>query len=79
MLRSLGHASHACDGLTRLSRGGVVPRSDDTRQGRPIQGRVDVVTVRGQVRVRDGRFVGAQNHGRMLQREPTHGAESPLV
>jgi hypothetical protein len=74
MLRSLGHASHACDGLTPLSRGGVVPLREDTCQGPPIQGRVDVVTVRGQVRVRDGALVGAKSHGRMLRREPTHGA-----
>lgn len=43
-------------------------------EGWPIQGQVETVTVRGAVQVRDGRFVGAQNHGRMLQREPTHGA-----
>jgi dihydropyrimidinase len=42
-------------------------------EGWPIQGRAEVVTVRGQVQVRDGRFVGAQDHGRMLKREPTHG------
>jgi dihydropyrimidinase len=42
-------------------------------EGWPIQGRVDTVAVRGKVQVRDGRFVGAQNHGQMLQREPTHG------
>jgi dihydropyrimidinase len=42
-------------------------------EGWPIHGRVEVVTVRGKVQVRDGRFVGAQNHGRMLKREPTHG------
>lgn len=40
----------------------------------PIGGRADVVTVRGKVQVRDGRFVGANDHGRMLKREPTHGA-----
>jgi dihydropyrimidinase len=43
-------------------------------EGWPIQGRAEVVTVRGKVQVRDGAFVGAQNHGRMLRREPTHGA-----
>jgi dihydropyrimidinase len=43
-------------------------------EGWPIQGRVDVVTVRGKVQVRDGEFVGEANHGRMLRREPTHGA-----
>jgi len=43
-------------------------------EGWPIQGRVELVTVRGKVQVRDGEFVGAQDHGRMLRREPTHGA-----
>jgi dihydropyrimidinase len=42
-------------------------------EGWPIQGRVEAVSVRGKVQVRDGRFVGAQDHGRMLKREPTHG------
>jgi dihydropyrimidinase len=42
-------------------------------EGWPIQGRADVVTVRGRIQVRDGRFVGAQDHGRMLRREATHG------
>jgi dihydropyrimidinase len=41
-------------------------------EGMPIQGRVETVTVRGKVQVRDGRFVGMQNHGRMLKREATH-------
>ena len=43
-------------------------------EGWPIQGRAEVVTVRGKVQVRDGAFVGAADHGRMLRREPTHGA-----
>ena len=43
-------------------------------EGWPIQGRADVVTVRGMVQVRDGKFVGTANHGRLLRREPTHGA-----
>ncbi len=43
-------------------------------EGWPIQGRADVVTVRGLVQVRGGKFVGTQDHGRMLKREPTHGA-----
>jgi dihydropyrimidinase len=47
-------------------------------EGWPIQGRVEVVTVRGKVQVRDGEFVGAENHGRMLRREPTHGASSAV-
>jgi dihydropyrimidinase len=42
-------------------------------EGWPIQGRADVVTVRGRVQVRGGCFVGGQDHGRMLGREPTHG------
>jgi dihydropyrimidinase len=42
-------------------------------EGWPIQGRAEVVTVRGKVQVRDGAFVGVANHGRMLRREPTHG------
>ncbi len=43
-------------------------------EGWPTQGRVEAVSVRGKVQVRDGRFVGTQNHGRMLKREATHGA-----
>jgi dihydropyrimidinase len=39
----------------------------------PIEGRADVVTVRGRVQVRGGKFVGANDHGRMLRREATHG------
>jgi dihydropyrimidinase len=42
-------------------------------EGWPTQGRTDVVTVRGRVQVRDGKFVGVQDHGRMLRREATHG------
>jgi dihydropyrimidinase len=41
-------------------------------EGVPITGRADTVTVRGQVQVRDGRFVGQPAHGRMLKRQPTH-------
>src|SRR5438046_7550813 len=33
-------------------------------EGWPIQGRAEVVTVRGKVQVRDGAFVGTQNYGR---------------
>jgi dihydropyrimidinase len=43
-------------------------------EGWPIQGRVETVTVRGQVQVRGGRFVGVNDIGRMLKREPTHGS-----
>ena len=47
-------------------------------EGWPIEGRADVVTVRGQVQVRGGKFVGAHDHGRMLRREPTHGERSAM-
>jgi dihydropyrimidinase len=43
-------------------------------EGWPIIGRADVVTVRGRVQVRSRQFVGSQDHGQMLRREPTHGA-----
>ncbi|MEX2167794.1 MAG: dihydropyrimidinase [Pirellulales bacterium] len=39
----------------------------------PIEGRPSVVTVRGIVQVRDGKFVGQQDRGQMLRREATHG------
>jgi dihydropyrimidinase len=42
-------------------------------EGWPITGRTDTTTVRGKVQVRGGKFVGEQNRGRMLKREPTHG------
>jgi dihydropyrimidinase len=41
-------------------------------EGLPIEGRPHVVTVRGQVAVRDGRFVGQPGRGQFLQREPGH-------
>ncbi len=41
-------------------------------EGWQIEGRPDVVTVRGQVQVRDGKFVGTIGRGQMLRREPTH-------
>ncbi len=42
-------------------------------EGWPIQGRAEVVTVRGRVQVQDGKFVGSGDMGRLLRREPTHG------
>jgi dihydropyrimidinase len=42
-------------------------------EGWPIQGRVEIVTVRGRVQVRGSQFVGNLDHGRMLKREATHG------
>ncbi len=41
-------------------------------EGWKIEGRPDVVTVRGQVAVRNGRFVGKHGHGKFLQRRPSH-------
>lgn len=42
-------------------------------EGTAIEGRPSVVTVRGQVAVRDGKFVGQAGRGKFLQREPNHG------
>ncbi|PWU09704.1 MAG: dihydropyrimidinase [Verrucomicrobia bacterium] len=41
-------------------------------EGMAIEGRPSVVTVRGEVAVRDGRFVGKPGRGKFLQREPNH-------
>jgi len=41
-------------------------------EGMEIEGRPSVVTVRGKVQVRDGKFVGERGRGQMLKREPTH-------
>jgi dihydropyrimidinase len=41
-------------------------------EGWKIEGRPSVVTVRGQVAVRDGKFVGKIGHGKFLQRKPSH-------
>jgi dihydropyrimidinase len=41
-------------------------------EGLPIEGRPSVVTLRGQVAVRDGKFVGQAGRGQFLQREPNH-------
>ena len=41
-------------------------------EGMPIEGRPDTVTVRGEVAVREGRFVGQLGRGKFLQREPNH-------
>ncbi len=42
-------------------------------EGWERQGRPSVVTVRGQVQVRDGAFVGTPGRGQFVAREPTHG------
>jgi len=41
-------------------------------EGMKIEGRPAVVTVRGKIQVRDGKFVGEHGRGKMLKREPTH-------
>ena len=41
-------------------------------EGWKVEGRPSVVTVRGQVAVRDGKFVGKHGHGKFLQRKPSH-------
>ena len=37
-----------------------------------IEGRPSAVTVRGEVAVRDGKFIGTIGRGKLLRREPTH-------
>jgi dihydropyrimidinase len=39
-------------------------------EGMAIEGRPSVVTVRGRVQVKDGKFVGERGRGRLLKREP---------
>lgn len=41
-------------------------------EGMPIEGRPSVVTVRGKVQVRDGKFVGERGRGKLLRREPVY-------
>jgi dihydropyrimidinase len=41
-------------------------------EGWPLEGRPDVVTVRGKVQVRGGKFIGELGHGRLLTRQATH-------
>ncbi|MGI8967113.1 MAG: dihydropyrimidinase, partial [Limisphaerales bacterium] len=41
-------------------------------EGMEIEGRPSIVTVRGKVAVRDGKFVGDKLRGKFLQREPNH-------
>ena len=41
-------------------------------EGFEIDGRPSVVTVRGKVQVRDGKFVGERGRGRLLRREPAY-------
>jgi len=41
-------------------------------EGRQLQGRAAVVTVRGEVQARDGEFVGTIGRGQLLKRKTTH-------
>lgn len=41
-------------------------------EGWDIEGRPSMVTVRGKVQVRDGKFVGELGHGKFLARQPSH-------
>jgi len=41
-------------------------------EGWNIEGRPSIVTVRGQVAVRDGKFIGTIGRGKFLQRKPSH-------
>jgi dihydropyrimidinase len=41
-------------------------------EGWPIEGRASVVTVRGQVAARDGKFTGTIGRGQFLKRTPSH-------
>jgi dihydropyrimidinase len=41
-------------------------------EGWPVEGRPALVTVRGEVAVRDGRFVGTVGRGQFLERTPNH-------
>jgi len=41
-------------------------------EGMPLEGRAHVVTVRGRVAARDGKFVGEPGRGKFLRREPSH-------
>ena len=41
-------------------------------EGWPLEGKTRDVTVRGQVAVRDGKFIGTLGRGQFLQRKPSH-------
>ncbi|HEY9249211.1 MAG TPA: amidohydrolase family protein, partial [Rariglobus sp.] len=41
-------------------------------EGWPIEGRPAIVTVRGEVAVRDGKFTGTVGRGQFLKRTPNH-------
>lgn len=48
-------------------------------EGWAIEGRPSVVTVRGKIQVRDGKFVGDPARGRMLKRTPQYASEPEAV
>jgi len=41
-------------------------------EGWEIKGRPSVVTVRGELAAKDGKFVGKVGRGKLIKREPTH-------
>jgi dihydropyrimidinase len=41
-------------------------------EGWKLEGRPSVVTVRGEVAVREGKFVGKVGRGKFLERKPSH-------
>ncbi len=41
-------------------------------EGWPIKGRPHVVTVRGEIAAKDGKFVGTVGRGKLVKRDPTH-------
>jgi len=41
-------------------------------EGWPIKGRPHVVTVRGEIATKDGKFVGKVGRGKLVKRDPTH-------
>jgi len=59
-------------------RGTITAKSHHTNndyngfEGLPIEGRPSVVTVRGKVQVKDGRFIGDRHRGQFLKRQPIY-------
>ena len=47
-------------------------------EGFAVDGRASIVTVRGKVQVRDGKFVGERGRGRLLKREPGYASGAGL-
>ncbi len=57
-----------------FSRAESLSRADySAYEGWARQGRASVVTVRGEVQARDGKFTGTRGRGQFIEREPTHG------